>query len=65
MHYYSQCCGAIVRQYPDYDYCSDCKEHCGDRVLCDCEMEGGKYPCDADTCECSEKCNFCYPDKVQ
>jgi len=54
----SNCCGANV--YDDSDICSRCKEHC--EAQCECQYN--EYH-DGMTCECSEKCNFCYPDKVQ
>jgi len=26
--YYSHCCGEIIPDYPDSDFCPKCKEHC-------------------------------------
>ena len=56
----SNCCGANV--YDDSDICSRCKEHCGDGVLCYCELNDGEGEYhEPSACECSEKCKYCYP----
>jgi len=33
----SQCCGAAIPQYPDYDLCMDCKDHTEPAVCERCE----------------------------
>ncbi len=32
--YLSNCCGAPIYDYPDQDFCSDCKEHCEPQEEC-------------------------------
>lgn len=29
VRYYSNCCGAFMYDYPDSDFCPQCKEHAG------------------------------------
>ena len=50
----SNCCGANIPQWPDYDFCRDCKEHCG--AVCEAcgrDLEYQEESCNCEAADCN------------